>query len=130
MKTCRRLFQVEPSSIVEHPTGIASPVNCVEDWEYSQEIGSRFSVEMSVGPIEGWECYALSMSSWGEDKDVIGPFDAVIESPYKDGDYCITVKENNRTVGIQYWYRNNGKRVMWYQSGHTLRFIKKQKSSD
>lgn len=87
-----------------------------------------FSLEHSkieVGPIIGWLCYA----------PVYGTLQCVEFEPVvvmEDGMPYIEVRTDFRAGRTRFWYVNHDAIVLgypiypcWYQSGSTLRFIKK-----
>jgi hypothetical protein len=109
----RRLFMVRPSEIFEHPEGMEIERDNIPD-----------------GPIGGWEAYAPNWERGPE--EIIGPFTPIVSRPCSDGVPVITVQryENDRWP-TEYFFKHwnpgsDDNRPCWYQSGATLRFIRKK----
>lgn len=113
----QRFFMVAPQDIYEHPTNLPTKKKDIPN-----------------GPIEGWLCFAPNFR--GHDREMLGPFTAVVKRPFNDERVCIEAfhSEYNR---YEFWYEEvddpkNEKlalpnRNCWHQSSCTLRFIKERK---
>jgi hypothetical protein len=110
MSKARKLFQERPENVVEHPTDLGT-------------------TDIPEGPLEGWVAFAPRMS--GDQSQIIGPFVPTIVKPYEDKQPCIVVVESE-SHDVFYWFNpdstDHGRPGVpcWYQSGSTLRFVKKR----
>jgi len=112
-----RLFITPPDQILEHPSDL--PVSIME---------------LKDGPIEGWDCYAVDFDRGSM---MLGPFTASITR--NKSEFPDVPSEPYIQVGKTYFYFHDGmtdkwqlgycSRICWYQSGHTLRFIKKRQKN-
>ncbi len=102
--TPTRLFTVAPDKIVEYPN----------EWP-------RYASNLRQEDLADWECYAYDFQT----DSIIGPFDPVIETD-NIGAFIKPPKSKYP------FYHNDGEspgyRQGWWQSGHTLRFIKKRQT--
>lgn len=107
-----RLFRTMPSDLYLHPDDLPTLPSLILD-----------------GPIEGWEAYAPNYH--GDPSQVIGPFVPVVNRPYTDNTPVITVRTSQfqKSEFIYNMENDDGQPVIpcWYQSGNTLRFIRKKK---
>ena len=98
-----RLFRVPPADVFEHPPNLSADPK-----------------EIPIGPIEGWECYAPNFR--GDDLLVL-KCEPVVERNEHDGAPFIRVGD------YLFWYypsNSSHHRTGWYQSGQTLRFVRKR----
>jgi hypothetical protein len=110
-----RLFAVKPADIYEHPTDLPTDPD-----------------EIPLGPVPGWEAYAVDFGSCGSDwSRVVGPFDPVVER--YDGEPVIASRRRGCGDDDLFYFGSKFRSgesdrpdPVWHQSGTTLRFIRKQ----
>lgn len=106
-----RLFLIRPEQILEHPTDLpADPL------------------EIPEGLFDGWMVYAANLK--GDPSKVLGPFPVFIEKERSEGQIRPYI---NIPGDYQYWLLKTEElpawckieKPCWYQSGYTLRFVRK-----
>jgi hypothetical protein len=122
--TVNRLFSasVPPSAVVEHPPGLPTEHDAIP-----------------LGPIEGWDAYAPAF--YGDRDRAVVRFDPVVEVMH--GAKAIVYRPDGRPPrpylegsDTAFYFQPPGApasswldRPAWYQSGATLRFVRKRSSA-